>query len=68
LNDRQKIMLDKMLDGLEGKLTSSRWAGMTASSQDTAGRDINDLVQRGILIKEPAGGRSTGYLLSSKAD
>lgn len=65
LNDRQRIMLNKLLDGFEGKLTSSKWAKITKSSQDTAGRDINDLVQRGILVKESAGGRSTSYLLVS---
>lgn len=63
LNDRQKRMLNKLLDGFEGKLTSSKWATITKSSQDTAGRDINDLVEKGILVKEPGGGRSTSYLL-----
>ena len=59
------MMLDKLLDGWEGRLTSSVWATITATSQDTAGRDINDLVQRGVLRTEPAGGRSTSYLLYS---
>jgi Fic family protein len=63
LNDRQKLMLNKLLDGFEGKLTSSKWATITKSSQDTAGRDINDLVEKGILVKEPGGGRSTSYIL-----
>ena len=52
-----------MLDGMEGKLTSSKWAKLTKSSPDTALRDINDLVQDGILVRNPGGGRSTSYSL-----
>lgn len=64
LNERQKSMLNKLLDGAyEGKLTSSKWAKMAHCSQDTAQRDIRDLMDHGILEKEPAGGRSTSYLL-----
>jgi Fic family protein len=63
LNDRQKIILNKLLDGFDGKLTSSKWAKITKTSQDTAGRDINDLLTKGILIREPGGGRSTSYIL-----
>jgi Fic family protein len=63
-NDRQRTMLNKLLAGFDGKLTSSNWARITKSSQDSAGRDINDLVQRGILVKEPGGGRSTSYMLT----
>jgi Fic family protein len=63
LNDRQRIMLNKLLDGFEGKLTSSKWAKIAKTSQDTAGRDINDLLHKNILIKELGGGRSTSYLL-----
>ena len=63
LNERQRTMLNKLLDGFDGKLTSSKWAKITKSSSDTALRDINDLVQKKILIKDEAGGRSTGYLL-----
>jgi Fic family protein len=63
LNDRQRTMLNKLLDGFDGKLTSSKWAKITKTSQDTAGRDINDLVERGILAKEPGGGRSSSYML-----
>jgi Fic family protein len=62
-NGRQSLMLNKLLDGIEGKLTSSKWAKMTKCSQDTALRDIVDLVDRGILAKDPAGGRSTSYTL-----
>jgi len=63
LNDRQRMMLNRLLDGFEGKLTSSKWAKIVKSSQDTAGRDIDDLVKRGILQKDAAGGRSTSYSL-----
>jgi hypothetical protein len=64
LNDRQRLVLKKILDGEEFKLTSSKWAALTSTSQDTAGRDINDLVGRGVLKKEPAGGRSTSYTIA----
>lgn len=63
INDRQRLMLNKLLDGFDGKLTSSKWAKIAKCSQDTAGRDIADLMERGILIKEAAGGRSTSYVL-----
>lgn len=63
LNDRQKLVLNKLLDGFEGKLTSSKWAKLAKCSQDTANRDINDLVKQGILVKDAAGGRSTSYSL-----
>jgi Fic family protein len=62
-NERQNLMLNKLLEGIEGKLTSSKWAKMAKCSQDTALRDIVDLVDRGILAKDPAGGRSTSYSL-----
>ncbi|RPD42571.1 Fic family protein [Chitinophaga barathri] len=64
VNDRQKLMLNKLLDGFTGKLTSSKWAVITKTSQDTAIRDIQDLIGRGLLRKEDAGGRSTSYVLS----
>ena len=63
LNERQVKLLNKMLDGFEGKLTSSRWAAMARCSPDTALRDINDLLARGVLRKSEAGGRSTRYEL-----
>jgi Fic family protein len=66
LNDRQRVMLNKLLDGFDGKLTSSKWAKITKTSQDSAVRDINDLLQRGILVREPGGGRSTNYMLASQ--
>jgi Fic family protein len=62
-NERQRVVVNRLLDGLEGKLTSSKWAKFAKCSQDSAGRDIADLVTRGILKKEDAGGRSTSYLL-----
>jgi Fic family protein len=68
LNDRQRLMLNKLLDGFEGKLTSSKWAKITKCSQDTALRDILDLVNQGILTKDAAGGRSTSYSLAPPAE
>jgi Fic family protein len=65
LNDRQVVMLNKLLDGFVGKLTSSKWAKIAKCSSDTAVRDINDLLNRGILMKEAAGGRSTSYTLAN---
>ncbi len=62
-NDRQRDVLNRLLDGFEGKLTSSKWAVLEKCSQDTALRDIDDLVERGVLVKDAAGGRSTSYSL-----
>ncbi|MBD3731108.1 MAG: Fic family protein [Sphingopyxis sp.] len=64
LNDRQQHVLNRLLDGFEGKLTSSKWAKLTKSSQDTASRDIDDLIRKGILVRGAAGGRSTSYELA----
>lgn len=61
LNDRQRLVLNRLLDGFEGKMTSSKWAKLTKCSQDTASRDIDDLVRRGVLVRSEAGGRSTSY-------
>jgi len=63
ISERQKLMLNKLLDGFEGKLTSSKWAKITKSSHDTALRDIQALTDQGILVKENSGGRSTSYIL-----
>jgi Fic family protein len=63
LNERQRAILNRLLDGFEGKLTSSKWAKLAKCSQDTALRDIDDLLTRGILSKDQAGGRSTSYSL-----
>ena len=60
-NERQQKVIHRLLDGFEGKLTSSKWAKLAKCSQDTANRDINELVERRILIKNAAGGRSTSY-------
>jgi len=64
MNERQKKLLNKILDGFEGKLTSSKWAKIAKCSKDTAIRDINDLINKDILKKEVAGGRSTNYELN----
>lgn len=61
LNERQRQMLNKLMDGFEGKLTSSKWAKTAKCSPDTALRDIQDLIAKGILEKEEKGGRSTSY-------
>ena len=63
-NDRQILLLNKLLDGFTGKLTSSKWAKIAKCSADTALRDINDLINKKILLKESAGGRSTNYELT----
>jgi Fic family protein len=63
VNDRQRLVLNRLLDGFEGKLTSSKYAKLTKCSQDTAARDIAALVERGALIRNPEGGRSTSYSL-----
>ena len=62
-NERQRKIVNQLLNGFEGKLTSSKWAKLAKCSQDTALRDIEDLVRKGILEKDPAGGRSTSYSL-----
>jgi Fic family protein len=66
-NDRERKVLNRLLDGFEGKLTSTKWAKLTKCSQDTALRDITDLVDRKILAKEEAGGRSTSYVLHPRS-
>ena len=63
LNERQIKVLNNLMDSFEGKLTSSKWAKLAHCSQDTAHRDIVDLIGRGALRKDPAGGRSTSYSL-----
>jgi Fic family protein len=62
-NERQRKVINRLLDGFEGKLGSSKWASLAKCSQDTALRDIGELSERKILIKDPAGGRSTRYQL-----
>ena len=63
INDRQRAVIVRMLDGFEGKLNTSKWAKLTKVSTDTALRDITDLVEKGVLIKDVGGGRSTSYSL-----
>lgn len=63
LNERQRLLINKLLDGFDGKLTSSKWAKIAKCSQDTAIRDIQDLINKMILKKEASGGRSTNYEL-----
>jgi Fic family protein len=63
INNRQQLMINKLLDRFEGKLTTAKWAKITKCSHDTALRDIQSLVERGVLLKEEAGGRSTSYVL-----
>ncbi len=64
LNERQVKLLNRLLDRFEGKLTSSKWGTIAKCSTDTALRDINDLLARGVLRKSDAGGRSTSYELN----
>jgi Fic family protein len=64
LNERQRKVINRLLESFEGKLTSSKWATLTKSSPDTALRDITDLVKRGILVRDAGGGRSTSYSLA----
>lgn len=63
-NIRQQRLLNQLLDGFVGKLTAAKWAAIAKCSPDTALRDIQPLLARGILLKEPAGGRSTSYRLA----
>ncbi|MDH5603775.1 MAG: Fic family protein [Cyclobacteriaceae bacterium] len=63
LNDRQQKIINRLLDGFEGKLTTSKWGKINKCSQDTALRDIHDLIKKDILQKKASGGRSTNYQL-----
>jgi Fic family protein len=63
LSDRQRLMVNKLMDGFEGKLTTSKWAKIAKCSPDTALRDIQDLIEKTVLVKEEGGGRSTSYKL-----
>ena len=68
INDRQRAVLNRLLDGFEGKLTSSKYAKLAKTSQDTAARDIADLIDKGALRKNEGGGRSTSYSLVLETD
>ncbi|WP_303330906.1 Fic family protein, partial [Bacteroides acidifaciens] len=63
INERQRKVINRLWDGFEGKLTSSKWAKICGCSQDTALRDINDLIAKGMLRNSGEGGRSANYLL-----
>jgi len=68
VNERQRVVINRLLDGFEGKLSTSKYAKLSKCSADTALRDINDLVRRNILVQEASGGRSTSYRLNSLED
>lgn len=63
-NGRQRMIVSRLLNGFEGKMTSSKWAKLAKCSHDTALRDIEDLIRKGIMVKAAAGGRSTSYVLA----
>jgi Fic family protein len=63
-NERQQLTINRLLDGFEGKLTTSKYAKLAKCSQDTAYRDILALVDHGVLVQNPEGGRSTNYSLA----
>jgi Fic family protein len=65
INDRQRLVINRLLDGFEGKLTTSKYASIAKCSQDTAHRDILALVDHDVLVRNPEGGRSTSYSLAS---
>jgi Fic family protein len=67
INDRQRLILNRLLDGFEGRLTTMKWAKMAKCSHDTALRDIQRLIDMGILVKDSGGGRSTSYSLIEPA-
>ena len=64
LNGRQRLVINRLLDGFEGKLNTSKYAALAKCSQDTAHRDIQDLIAQRILVQNPGGGRSTSYSLA----
>ena len=68
LNGRQIKVLNRMLDGFEGKMTSSKWAKIGKCSQDSANRDITALLKHGLMKKGPGGGRSTHYVIVSESE
>jgi Fic family protein len=66
LNDRQHLMISRLLESAEGRLTTSTWAAQARCSPDTALRDIQQLVARGVLVRGTRGGRSTSYALAQR--
>jgi Fic family protein len=67
INERQRVILNRLLDGFVGKLTTTKWATLAKSSHDTALRDIQGLIEQGILKKDAGGGRSTSYSLKDNS-
>ncbi len=65
-NDRQRAMLNRLLEGIEGPLTNAKWAKMAKCSADTALRDLQYLVEQGVVVRGEAGGRSTSYSIASR--
>ena len=63
VNDWQRDVINRLLEGFTGKLTTTKWATLEKCSHDTALRDIQGLIEQGLLRKEPGGGRSTSYSL-----
>jgi hypothetical protein len=63
-NERQREIVNRLLNGFEGELTTSKWANLAKCSHDTALRDIEDLIRKKVLVKDAAGGRSTSYSLA----
>ena len=68
VNERQRTVINRLLDGFEGKLSTSKYAKLAKCSTDTALRDINVLLERGVLVREEGGGRSTSYRLQSSVN
>lgn len=66
MNERQVKVVNKLWDGFEGKLTTAKWAKICKTSQPTALRDINDLVEKGILVRSDEGSKNTSYVLTSE--
>jgi len=66
INERQRLMINKLFDDFFGKLSSSKWAKITKTSTDTALRDIKDLIEKGVLQQEEGGGRNANYTLVEK--
>ena len=67
LNDRQRAMLNRLLDAFHGNLTTVKWAQIAKCSHDTALRDIQDLLRKGLLMRNPGGSRSTSYALANRS-
>jgi Fic family protein len=64
VNDRQRTIMNRLLDGFEGHLTTSKYAKIAHCSSDTALRDIQELIECGVLLRNPAKGRSVSYRIA----